>query len=110
MPFQEVPGRVNRHDPPRSEALLPYRLGHELSHRLPSRPAQLPEQPAVIETPTLLLCGDGDFFVNQGRLDYTCSLYPNCEVHSLIEGAGAFIGLEQPEAYARAIVEFLKRP
>ncbi len=64
----------------------------------------------TIETPTMLLCGDGDFFVNQERLDYTCTLFPNCEVHPLIENAGAFIGLEQPEAYAGAIIEFLKRP
>ncbi len=64
----------------------------------------------TIETPTMLLCGDGDFFINQERLDYTCTLFPNCEVHPLIENAGAFIGLEQPEAYAGAIIEFLKRP
>lgn len=64
----------------------------------------------TIETPTMLLCGDGDFFVNQERLDYTCTLFPNCEVHPLIEDAGAFIGLEQPEAYAAAIIEFLTRP
>lgn len=64
----------------------------------------------TIETPTLLLCGDGDFFVNSERLDYTCTLFPNCEVHPLIENAGAFIGLEQPEAYAGAIIEFLQRP
>ncbi len=64
----------------------------------------------TIETPTMLLCGDGDFFVNQERIDYTCTLFPNCEVHPLIENAGAFIGLEQPEAYAEAIIEFLTRP
>jgi pimeloyl-ACP methyl ester carboxylesterase len=64
----------------------------------------------TIETPTMLLCGDGDFFVNQERLDYTCTLFPNCEVHPLIEEAGAFIGLEQPEAYAEAIIEFFQRP
>ena len=65
---------------------------------------------STIETPTLLLSGDGDFFVNQERLDYTCGLMPDCEVHPLIEGAGAIIGLEQPESYAAAIIEFLKRP
>lgn len=64
----------------------------------------------TIATPTMLLCGDGDFFVNDERLDYTCSLFPSCEVHPLIEGAGAFIGLERPEAYAAAITEFLQRP
>jgi len=64
----------------------------------------------TIGTPTMLLCGDGDFFVNQERLDYTCTLFPNCVVHPLIEDAGAFIGLEQPEAYAEAIIEFLQRP
>ncbi len=64
----------------------------------------------TIETPTMLLCGDGDFFVNQERIDYTCTLFPNCEVHPLINDAGAFIGLEQPEAYAEAIIEFLQRP
>ncbi len=64
----------------------------------------------TIETPTMLLCGDGDFFVNQERIDYTCTLFPNCEVHPLIENAGAFIGLEQPEAFAEAIIEFLIRP
>lgn len=64
----------------------------------------------TIETPTMLLCGDGDFFVNQERLDYTCTLFPNCEVHPLIKDAGAFVGLEQPEAYAGAIIEFLNRP
>ena len=65
---------------------------------------------STIETPTLLLCGDGDFFVNQERLDYTCEVMPNCEVHPLIEGAGAFIGLERPEAFAEAIIEFLQSP
>jgi pimeloyl-ACP methyl ester carboxylesterase len=64
----------------------------------------------TIETPAMLLCGDGDFFVNQERIDYTCTLFPNCEVHPLIENAGAFIGLEQPEAFAEAIIEFLQRP
>jgi pimeloyl-ACP methyl ester carboxylesterase len=64
----------------------------------------------TIETPVMLLCGDGDIFVNQERIDYTCTLFPDCEVHPLIEGAGAFIGLEQPEAFAAAIVEFLTRP
>jgi len=64
----------------------------------------------TIETPTMLLCGDGDFFVNTERLDYTCTLFPNCEVHPLIEGAGAFIGLEQPEAYAEAIIDFFQQP
>ncbi|MEX1310981.1 MAG: alpha/beta hydrolase [Candidatus Sulfomarinibacteraceae bacterium] len=64
----------------------------------------------TIETPVMLLCGDGDIFVNQERIDYTCTLFPNCEVHPFIEGAGAFIGLERPEAFAEAIVEFLTRP
>ncbi|MEE4271717.1 MAG: alpha/beta hydrolase [Thermoanaerobaculales bacterium] len=64
----------------------------------------------TIETPTMLLCGDGDIFVNSERLDYTCALFPNCEVHPLIENAGAFIGLEQPDAYAGAIIDFLTRP
>lgn len=64
----------------------------------------------TIATPVLLLCGDGDFFVNEERLDYTCTLFPNCEVHPLIRNAGAFIGLEQPEAYAEAIIEFLEQP
>lgn len=65
---------------------------------------------ATIETPVLLLCGEDDFFVNQEGLDYTCTLLPNCEVHPLIPGAGAFIGAEQPEAYATAITEFLGKP
>jgi pimeloyl-ACP methyl ester carboxylesterase len=64
----------------------------------------------TIETPVMLLCGDGDIFVNAERLDYTCSLFPSCEVHPFIEGAGAFIGLERPEAFAAAIVEYLTRP
>jgi len=64
----------------------------------------------TIDTPVMLLCGDGDIFVNQERIDYTCTLFPDCEVHPLIENAGAFIGLEQPEAYAAAIVEFFTRP
>ncbi len=63
-----------------------------------------------IDTPVMLLCGDGDIFVNRERLDYTCTLFPNCEVHPLIEGAGAFIGIERPDAYAAAIIEFLQRP
>lgn len=64
----------------------------------------------TVETATLLLSGEDDFFVNQERLDYTCTVFPNCEVHPLIPGAGAFIGMEQPEAYATAIIEFLKQP
>jgi len=64
----------------------------------------------TIETPVLLLSGEGDFFVNQEGMDYTCTLFPNCEVHPFIEGAGAFIGMEQPEAYAEAIIEFLQQP
>ena len=42
----------------------------------------------TIGTPTMLLCGDGDFFVNSERLDYTCTLFPDCEIHPLIPGAG----------------------
>ena len=62
----------------------------------------------TVKAPTLLLSGEDDFFVNQERLDYTCTLFPDCEVHPLIPGAGAFIGAEQPEAYAEAIIEFLQ--
>ena len=63
-----------------------------------------------VHTPILLLSGADDFFVNQERLDYTCTIFPDCEVHPSIKGAGAFIGMEQPEAYAAAIIEFLQRP
>ena len=63
-----------------------------------------------IETPVMLLSGDGDFFVSQEGMDYTCTLFPNCEVHPIIEGAGAFIGLERPEAYAEAIIGFFEKP
>jgi pimeloyl-ACP methyl ester carboxylesterase len=61
-----------------------------------------------VETPVLLIAGAEDFFLNRERMDYTCTLFPNCEVHPLIEGAGAFIGWEQPQAYAEAIIGFLK--
>ena len=64
----------------------------------------------TVTAPTLLLSGEDDFFVNIERLDYTCTIFPNCQVHPLIPGAGAFIGMEQPEAYAAAIIEFLNRP
>lgn len=63
-----------------------------------------------VRTPILLLSGEDDFFVNQERLDYTCTIFPNCEVHPSIPGAGAFVGIEQPEAYAAAIIEYLQRP
>ena len=63
-----------------------------------------------LEAPTLLLSGEDDFFVNHERLDFTCPLIPDCTVHSLVPGAGAFIGAEQPEAYAAAIIEFLLAP
>lgn len=61
----------------------------------------------TVEAPVLLLAGDGDFFLDRERLDYTCTLFPNCEVYPFIENAGAFTALEQPEAYAEAIIEFL---
>lgn len=64
----------------------------------------------TVQAPTLLLSGADDFFVNQERLDYTCTLFPVCTVHPLISDAGAFIGTEQPEAYAQAITEFLLAP
>ena len=66
--------------------------------------------PATVNTPILLLSGEDDFFVNQEAMDYTCTLYPDCQVHPSIPGAAAFIGLEQPEAYAEAIIQFLQRP
>jgi len=65
--------------------------------------------PSQVETPIMLLSGEADFFVNQERLDYTKGLYPDCEVHPLIEGAGSFMPLEKPEAYSTAIIEFLKK-
>lgn len=64
--------------------------------------------PRKVDTPILLLSGQDDFFVNQEGLDYTCTLYPNCEVHPLVPGAAAFIGLEQPQVYAEAIIDFFK--
>ena len=66
--------------------------------------------PSTVTSPMLLLSGADDFFVNQEGLDYTCSLYPDCRVDPLIPGAAAFIGLEQPEAYANAILSFLRQP
>ena len=65
--------------------------------------------PRQVETPMLLIAGDGDFFVNWERLEYTKSLYPNCELHPLIEGAGSFMPLSKPEAFANAVLEFLKK-
>ena len=64
----------------------------------------------TVETPVLLLSGADDIFVNQERLDYTCTQFHDCRVHSLVEGAGAFIGIEQPQAFAEAIHEFLSAP
>jgi pimeloyl-ACP methyl ester carboxylesterase len=64
----------------------------------------------TVETPVLLLSGADDMFVNQERLEYTCTRFHDCRVHTLIDGAGAFIGIEQPEAFAKAVHEFLSSP
>lgn len=61
----------------------------------------------TVDAPVLLLAGDGDFFLDRERLDYTCTLFPNCEVYPFIEGAGAFPTLEKPAPYANAIIDFL---
>lgn len=61
----------------------------------------------TVDAPVMLLAGDGDFFLDRERLDYTCTLFPSCEVHPLIENAGAFTALERPGPYADAIIEFL---
>jgi pimeloyl-ACP methyl ester carboxylesterase len=65
--------------------------------------------PGQVATPILLLSGQDDFFVNQEGMDYTCTLYPNCEVHPMLPGAAAFIGLARPRAYAEAIIGFFER-
>jgi pimeloyl-ACP methyl ester carboxylesterase len=57
----------------------------------------------------LILAGEADFFTNWERLEYVQGLFPNCELHPLIEGAGSFMPFEKPEAHANAIIEFLKR-
>ncbi len=62
---------------------------------------------SAVNTPVLLIAGDGDFFLDKERLDYTCTLFPVCQVHPFIHNAGAFPSLEQPEAYADAIIRFL---
>ncbi|HNP65999.1 MAG TPA: alpha/beta hydrolase [Woeseiaceae bacterium] len=63
--------------------------------------------PASITAPILLISGADDFFVTMEAMEYTCGLYPNCNVHPLIESAGAFLPLSQPDIYAAAILEFL---
>lgn len=63
----------------------------------------------TVDAPVLLLAGDGDFFLDRERLEYTCTLFPNCEVYPFIEGAGTFTALEKPAPYANAIIDFLTR-
>lgn len=61
----------------------------------------------LIKSPTLLLYGTEDTFFH--RREATARLVPRCRTE-IIQGAGALIALEKPNAFAQSILEFLKNP
>lgn len=61
----------------------------------------------LIKSPTLLISGSEDLFLNQ--LESTKSLIPKCTT-GVIEGGGIFTCFEKPKEFAQAILDFLKNP
>jgi len=61
----------------------------------------------LVKSPALLIYGTLDTFYH--HREETHRMVPRSRI-KLIEGAGPLIALEQPEAFARAILEFLRDP
>jgi pimeloyl-ACP methyl ester carboxylesterase len=59
----------------------------------------------LITCPALLLSGKGDPFVK--RQEELCNMIPDCELATL-EGGGAMVCHEKPEAFAQIVLDFLK--
>jgi len=60
-----------------------------------------------IQSPTLLVSGSGDMFIDQ--LESTRSMIPRC-VTRVIEGGDLFVCFEKPQEFAQAILDFMKSP
>ncbi len=59
-----------------------------------------------IAAPTLFIRGESDGFVSQAYLEAYCRLLPNAQT-ATIKAAGHLPELEQPDLFARAVLEFL---
>jgi pimeloyl-ACP methyl ester carboxylesterase len=59
-----------------------------------------------IAAPTLFIRGESDGFVSQAYLEAYCRLLPNAQT-ATIKAAGHLPELEQPDSFARAVLEFL---
>jgi pimeloyl-ACP methyl ester carboxylesterase len=59
-----------------------------------------------IAAPTLFIRGESDGLVSQAYLEAYCRLFPNAQTRT-IKAAGHLPELEQPESFARAVLEFL---
>lgn len=59
-----------------------------------------------VVAPTLFMRGESDGLVSQAYLDAYARLLPNARTQT-IKAAGHMPELEQPESFARAVIEFL---
>jgi pimeloyl-ACP methyl ester carboxylesterase len=59
-----------------------------------------------IAAPALFMRGESDGFISQACLEAYSGLLPNAKTLT-IEAAGHMPELEQPESFARAVLEFL---
>jgi len=69
---------------------------------------KIQQRMSLIQSPTMLMSGSNDLFY-LGELEKTKELIPNCQTR-VVDGPGQFPGVEYPEAWAQAILEFLKSP
>ena len=81
---------------PRYPELVPQYLNH------------IQQRMSLIKSPTLLMAGSNDFYYLD-ELESTKSLIPRCQTR-VVEGVGQFPGVEKPEEFAQAILDFLKNP
>ncbi|MGE7387233.1 alpha/beta fold hydrolase [Streptomyces sp. NPDC004126] len=58
------------------------------------------------EVPCLVLVGEDDVYTPVAEAEAMCALVPHARL-AVIEGAGHLPGVEQPEAFNRALLEFL---
>ena len=95
---------------PTSEQLVLWDLCREMSFRLAWKPYMfnhaLPSLLRGVKSQALIVWGDDDRIVPPSAADVYADCLPNAK-RMTIENAGHLIELEQPEAFAKAIVSFI---
>lgn len=103
--------RVFGADPP-TRVLEQWDLNREMTFRIAWKPYMynptLPHLLGGVATPTLIVWGRGDRIVPLECAEHFAKALPSARLE-IVEGAGHFLEMEQPDELARLVVAFLNR-